>query len=73
MSRRDCFLRPDGIEVAEEGIVPEQPDDPLHYEMKIPPEPKNDEPGKDDGSPESDKQETNVVRDEDKGKRQPGR
>ena len=72
MSRRDRFLPSNGIEVAEEGIVPEQPDDPLHYEMKIPPEPKNDKPGKDDGSAESDKQETKVVRDEDKGQRQPG-
>jgi len=24
--------------------MPDQPDDPLHYEMKIPPEPKKPEP-----------------------------
>ncbi len=41
--------------------MPEQPDDPLHYEMKIPPEPKKtehqqktDEPAVDDKAQKSD-------------------
>ncbi len=38
---RDCLAPPVGIELAEENAMPEQPADPIHYEMKIPPEPKH--------------------------------
>ncbi|KAA6462948.1 hypothetical protein DYQ86_06320 [Acidobacteria bacterium AB60] len=31
--------------------MPDQPPDPLHYEMKLPPEPRKPEPRKNDDSP----------------------
>jgi hypothetical protein len=39
VAERDSFLPPISIEVAEEGTMPDQPADPIHYDMKIPPEP----------------------------------
>jgi hypothetical protein len=74
MSRRDRFRPPNGIEVPEEGIVPEQPDDPLHYEMEIPPEPKNAESEKDDHVSRKPAGEKSIDtgREEDKERRQPG-
>jgi hypothetical protein len=50
--------------------MPEQPADPLHYEMKIPPEPHSskdneDAEKSDDHDPEK-KSDTNVVRGDDK-------
>jgi len=44
---RDCLAPPVGIELAEENAMPEQPADPIHYEMKIPPEPKHTNEEKD--------------------------
>jgi hypothetical protein len=58
-----------GIEVAKGGSMPEQPKDPIHYEMKIPPETQHsdddEESGKgkpNDSARESDKaKDANVV------------
>ncbi len=62
--------------------MPEQPADPLHYEMKIPPEPhpdkddnNSDKPPADDDSRKSDTaKDTSVVRGDDKPQsvRRPG-
>ena len=52
--------------------MPEQPDDPIHYEMKIPPEPKEDEAEKDDGSRTSGEKDTDTGREKVKETRQPG-
>ena len=68
---RHRFLSRNGIELEQEGIMPEQPDDPIHYEMKIPPEPKDNKPEKgDDGSEEdgSDKETPGAH----KGEQKPG-
>jgi hypothetical protein len=73
--RSDCFPWPIGIELAKGGTVPEQPDDPIHYEMKIPPEPKNDKAEKEDqGSPKNGGfKDTDIARDEHKEERRPGK
>jgi hypothetical protein len=36
----DSIIRQACIEPIEESAMPEQPADPIHYDMKIPPEPK---------------------------------
>ena len=47
--------RPTGIEAIQEGAMPEQPADPIHYDMKIPPEPKNREEESDSTKKHGDK------------------
>ncbi len=38
---RYSSVRTPGIELPQETTMPDQPDDPIHYDMKIPPEPKD--------------------------------
>ena len=66
------------IQAGEEIAMPEQPADPLHYDMKVPPEPDPEKqrgpekpPSDDDEIDSNSAKDTNVVRGDDKP--QPGR
>ena len=62
------------IRVAKESAVPDQPDDPIHYDMKIPPETHHSKDEKESSEPPADDSErtsdtakdTNVVRGDDR-------
>jgi hypothetical protein len=61
------------IQAVEESDMPEQPADPLHYEMKIPPEPDPERqrgpekpPSDDDENASNEAKDTNVVGGDDK-------
>ena len=53
--------------------MPEQPDDPIHYEMKIPPEPKDDKAKNNEDGPAKggDEKGNNLEPDAEHGKRPP--
>jgi hypothetical protein len=57
-----------GIEVAQAGSIPDQPKDPLHYDMKIPPETHSSDDDHDSDGMESDEsgKDSKVVRRDDK-------
>ena len=76
----DCFFSRNGIEVAEESAMPDQPDDPIHYDMKVPPEPGNQDAGEHEpakkhgdkldtgsGTGDTNQQKTGSAREEKKG------
>jgi hypothetical protein len=61
------------IQALEESAMPEQPPDPLHYDMKIPPEPDPEKqrgpeepPSDNDENASNEAKDTNVVRGDDK-------
>jgi len=55
MRPADCLSPPFRIEPDEEDTMPDQPADPIHYDMKIPPEPKQKTEQSDSAKKQGDK------------------
>jgi hypothetical protein len=58
VERTDCRRRPAGIEATEEDTMPHQPADPIHYNMKIPPERKHNDKEREPAKKHGDKIDT---------------
>jgi hypothetical protein len=55
MESGDCRRLPIRIEATQEDAMPDQPADPVHYDMKVPPEPKNNEEERESAKKHGDK------------------